>query len=305
LNAAFNNGLKPGKTKAEFGQWHYCSYGTNEGRTVAGISSALCTASLDSTTPDIDSNVDEIEDGSSRGRFTDEITTGIRRFSKVAIFNGSVFSFKDYYTFKAHEVNDTQGLLLGFSKRQKADGTTDDPVGIGWLFDNVALMVAQDNSMLGYDAKGIFDFEDPSTTYIDIGYRKKFSDNITLFTDLIYAYGRSADGELVKLSDIHALGFESKLEYITNNANTFVLRFDLPLHIEEGSSRFIVSQFGQPVPLNIDLVPDGREMRLSLANDFRLNDSSTIASRFMYTRDPDHRRGSNDYLLDIRYRFEY
>ena len=72
-----------------------------------------------------------------------------------------------------------------------------------------------------------------------------------MFTDLIYAYGRSSDGDLVALSDIHALGFESKLEYVANDASTFVFSFDLPLHIEDGSSRFIVSQFGQPVPLNI------------------------------------------------------
>jgi hypothetical protein len=305
LNTAFNNGLQPGKSKAEFGQWHYCAYGNAEGRTSAGISLDICAASLDSTTPDINSNVDEMEDSLSGGRFTDEITTGIRSFSRMAVFNGKVFSFKDYYTFKAYEVADTQGLMLGFSKKQKADGTTDDPVGIGWLFDNVALMVAQDNSMLGYDAKGIFDFEDPSTTYIGIGHRKKFAGNITLFTDLIYAYGQSNDGDLVKLSDIHALGLESKLEYVANGTNTFVFRFDLPLHIEDGSSRFIVSQLGQPVPLNIDLVPEGREMRLLLGNDFRLFDSSMITSRFMYTRDLDHRRGSNDYQFDIRYRFEY
>ena len=305
LNAAFNNGLQPGKSKAEFGQWHYCNYGVKEGRTSASISLAACNASLDTKTPDIDTNVDEMDNGLGGGRFTDEITTGIKRFSKVAVFNGDVFSFKDYYTFKAYEVNDTQGLMLGFSKRQESDGSTDDPVGIGWLFDNVALMVAQDNSMLGYDAQGIFDFIDPSTTYIDIGHRKKFADNITLFTDLIYAYGRSSDGDLVALSDIHALGFESKLEYVANDANIFVFKFDLPLHIEDGSSRFIVSQFGQPVPLNIGLVPDGREMRLSLGNDFRLFESSMITSRFMYTRDPDHRRGRSDYQFDIRYRFEY
>jgi len=53
------------------------------------------------------------------------------------------------------------------------------------------------------------------------------------------------------------------------------------------------------------LVPEGREMRLLLGNDFRLFDSSMITSRFMYTRDPDHRRGSNGYQFDIRYRFEY
>ena len=305
LNAAFNNGLQPGKSKAEFGQWHYCNYGIGEGRTSAGMSLAACKVSLDTKTPDIDTNVDEMDNGLGGGRFTDEITTGIKRFSKVAVFNGDVFSFKDYYTFKAYEVNDTQGLMLGFSKRQESDGSTDDPVGIGWLFDNVALMVAQDNSMLGYDAQGIFDFIDPSTTYIDIGHRKTFADNITLFTDLIYAYGRSSDGDLVALSDIHALGFESKLEYVANDANIFVFKFDLPLHIEDGSSRFIVSQFGQPVPLNIGLVPDGREMRLSLGNDFRLFESSMITSRFMYTRDPDHRRGRSDYQFDIRYRFEY
>ncbi len=305
LNTAFHNGLQPDKSKAEFGQWHYCAFGKAEGRTSAGISLDICNASLDSATPDIDTDVDEMGDSLSGGRFTDEITTGVTNFSRVAVFNGEIFSFKDYYTFKAYELNDAQGLMLGLSKKQKPDGSTDDPVGVGWLFDNVALMVAQDNSMLGYDAKGIFDFKDPSTTYIDIGYRKKFADNITLFTDLIYAYGRSNDGDLVKLSDIHALGFESKLEYVANDENTFVFRFDLPLHIEDGSSRFIVSQFGQPVPLNIDLVPDGREMRLSLGNDFRLFDSSMITSRFMYTRDPDHRRGSNDYQFDIHYRFEY
>ena len=133
----------------------------------------------------------------------------------------------------------------------------------------------------------------------------ELADNITLFIDLIYAYARSSDGDLVALSDIYALGFESKLEYVENDVNTSVFKFDLPLHIEDGSSRFIVSQFGQPVPLNIGLVPDGREMRLSLGNDFRLFDSSMITSRFMYTRDPDHCRGRSDYQFDIRYRFEY
>jgi hypothetical protein len=303
LNAAYNRGN--GTTKAEFGKWHYCNHGAGEGRTVAGISLALCGASLNTATPDINTTVDEVDDGTRGGRFTDEITSGVRRFSRVAIFNGSIFSFKDYHTFKAYEVNDKQGLMLGFSKQQNTDGTIDDPIGIGWLFDNVALMVAQDNSMLGYKANGIFDFKDPSTTYVDIGHRKKFADNITLFTDLIYAYGRSSDGELVQLSNIHALGFESKLEYAANDANTFVFRFDLPLHIENGSSRFIVSQFGQPVPLNIDLVPDGREMQLNFMHSYRVTKTSNITTELTYINDVDHRKGANDYSAMIKYNIHF
>ena len=302
LIASYNKNNQ-GLSKAEWGKWHYCSYGKKEGRT--GLTPAHCSATLNTATPDINTTVDEVEAGTRGDRFTDEITSGVRRFSRVAIFNGSIFSFKDYHTFKAYEVNDKQGLMLGFSKQQNTDGTIDDPIGIGWLFDNVALMVAQDNSMLGYKANGIFDFKDPSTTYVDIGHRKKFADNITLFTDLIYAYGRSSDGELVQLSNIHALGFESKLEYAANDANTFVFRFDLPLHIENGSSRFIVSQFGQPVPLNIDLVPDGREMQLNFMHSYRVTKTSNITTELTYINDVDHRKGANDYSAMIKYNIHF
>ena len=221
LVAAYNRNAG-GKSKAEWGKWHYCSYGKQEGR--AGLTPAHCSVKLKTNKPKINTTVDETDRGGDR--FTNEITNGIRRFSKVAVFNSNVFSFKDYHTLTGFEFKNNQGLLFGIPKFQDTDGSVIDPIGIGWRFDNVAFMVAQDNSMLGYKAEGIFDFRDPSTTYIDLGHRKKFSEKVTLFTDVIYAFGRSKEGELVKLSDVHALGFESKLEYKATDKNTRAMADD-------------------------------------------------------------------------------
>jgi hypothetical protein len=75
LNTAFNNGLKPGKSKAEFGQWHYCAYGNAEGRTSAGISSDICAASpLDSTALIIKSNFESSAEW--RGRASEKLIGG-------------------------------------------------------------------------------------------------------------------------------------------------------------------------------------------------------------------------------------
>ena len=240
-------------------------------------------------------SIDDVDRPPFNDRFTGEIGYGLDKFSRVTVFNGNVFSFKNYHTFTAYKTKDKQGLLLGFSKNQKEDDSIIDPVGIGWLFKNTAFMVTQDNSLLGSKPNGVFDFKDPATTYIDLGYRKNILNKATLFADVIYAYGKSKQGEFVRIDNIHALGFESKLEYLANDKNKFVFGLDMPLHIEKGVSRFIVSQSGKPVPLNIDLVPAARESRWSLMHNYQLSGKSNIVTELNYTNDVNHRRG-NDYL---------
>ena len=240
-------------------------------------------------------SIDDVDRPPFNDAFTGEIGYGLDKFSRVTVFNGNVFSFKNYHTFTAYKTKDKQGLLLGFSKNQKEDDSIIDPVGIGWLFKNTAFMVTQDNSLLGSKPNGVFDFKDPATTYIDLGYRKNILNKATLFADVIYAYGKSKQGEFVRIDNIHALGFESKLEYLANDKNKFVFGLDMPLHIEKGVSRFIVSQSGKPVPLNIDLVPAARESRWSLMHNYQLSSKSNIVTELNYTNDVNHRRG-NDYL---------
>tara|TARA_Y100000310_G_scaffold216592_1_gene217638 strand:+ start:1534 stop:3342 length:1809 start_codon:yes stop_codon:yes gene_type:complete len=300
LKAAYNRN-SGGKSKAEWGYWHYCKYGKKEGR--KGLTPAHCTGGLKTNRPQINITVDESDRGD---RFTSEITNGVKRFSKVAVFNSNVFSFnKDYHTLTGFEFKDNQGLLLGIPKFQDTDGSVIDPIGIGWRFDNVAFMVAQDNSMLGYKAEGIFDFRDPSTTYIDLGHRKKFSENVTLFTDVIYAFGRSKEGDLVKLSNVHALGFESKLEYKATDKNIFVFRFDMPLHIEKGTSRFYVQQLGKLYELNIDLEPDGREMQYNAMHNYKITKASNLVTQLNYTDDVNHRKGTDDYSIMVKYYIKF
>ena len=300
LVAAYNRNAG-GKSKAEWGKWHYCSYGKKEGR--AGLTPAHCSGKLKTNKPKINTTVDETDRGGDR--FTNEITNGVKRFSKVAILNGNVFSFKDYHTFTAYETKKNRGLMLGFSKNTDVDGTITAPIGIGWLFDNVAVMVANDNSMLGYKAEGIFDFKDPNTTYVDVGYRKKFSDTLILHNDIIYAFGRSEPGKLVTMSDIHALGFESKLHYTPTNEHKFIFTFDMPLHVERGSSQFTVSQLGTLYDLNIDMVPDGRQMNFGMNHIYQLTNASNFTTALSYTDDLNHRRGTNNYLAMVKYNISF
>ena len=63
-----------------------------------------------------------------------------------------------------------------------------------------------------------------------------------LYTDLMYAFGRSQPGELTTLSHLHALGLETRLDVQAGLRHRFQFRFDLPLRIEHGSSRFYVEQ---------------------------------------------------------------
>ena len=301
LVAAYNRNAG-GKSKAEWGKWHYCSYGKQEGR--AGLTPAHCSGKLKTKKPKINTTVNDRND-SYGDRFTSEITNGVKRFSRVAIFNGNVFSFKNYHTFTAYEIRKNRGLMLGFSKNTDVDGTVTEPIGIGWLFNNVAVMVANDNSMLGYKAEGIFDFKDPNTTYVDVGYRKKFSDTLILHNDIIYAFGRSKPGELVTMSDIHALGFESKLHYTPTDEHKFIFTFDMPLHVERGSSQFTVSQLGTLYDLNIDMVPDGRQMNLGMNHIYQLTKSSNFTTVLSYTDDLNHRAGTNDYLAMVKYNISF
>jgi hypothetical protein len=250
-------------------------------------------------------SIDDVDRPPFNDRFTGEIGYGLDKFSRVTVFNGSVFSFKNYHTFTAYKTKDKQGLLLGFSKNQKEDDSIIDPVGIGWLFKNTAFMVTQDNSLLGSKPNGVFDFKDPATTYIDLGYRKNILNKATLFADVIYAYGKSKQGEFVRIDNIHALGFESKFEYLANDKNKFVFGLDIPLHIEKGVSRFIVSQSGKPVPLNIDLVPAARESRWSLMHNYQLSGKSNIVTELNYTNDVDHRRDTNNYSAMVKYNMRF
>ena len=299
LLAAYN-ATGSGETKATWGKRHYCNYGHGEGRTSSGLTSSVCVTTLNTTSPTIKVSVNDILERGNR--FSTEITRGVGEFSKTAVFNGEIFSFKDYETFRAIKVRENQGLMLGFSKHRDKDGVLHDPVGIGWLFDDVALMVAQDNSMFGHRAKGVFDFKDPSTTYVDAGFRKKLTGKAMLYTDLMYAFGRSRPGELTTLSHLHALGLETRLDIRANWRNRFQFRFDLPLRIEHGSSRFYVEQAGRVHPLVIDLEPAARQSSLSFNHSYRLSRKSQLISDIHYTHNPDHRQGRNDYSAKISYR---
>ena len=159
--------------------------------------------------------------------------------------------------------------------------------------------------MFGYRAKGIFDFKDPSTTYVGAGYRKKLAEKAILYTDLMYAFGRSRPGELTTLSHLHALGLEARLDIRANWRNRFQFRFDLPLRIEHGSSRFYVEQGGRVYPLMIDLVPAARQSSLSFNHRYRLSRKSQLISEISYTRNPDHRRGRNDYRTKVSYQIQF
>ena len=297
------NANSGGQSKTDWGKRHYCTYGHGEGRTSSGLTSSVCATTLDTTSPTIEVSVNDIRERADR--FSDEITQGVGEFSKTAVFNGGIFSFKDYETFRAIKVRENQGLMLGFSKHRNKDGGLHDPVGIGWLFDDVALMVAQDNSMFGYRAEGVFDFKDPSTTYIGAGFRKKLSGKAMLYTDLMYAFGRSQPGELTTLSHLHALGLETHLDIRANWRNRFQFRFDLPLRIEHGSSRFYVELGGRVHPLVIDLEPAVRQSSLSFNHSYRWSRKSWLISEINYTHNPNHRRGTNDYHAHLRVQYRF
>ena len=302
LLAAYNAN-SGGQSKAAWGKRHYCDYGHSEGRSSSGLTSSVCATTLTTTSPTIKVSVKDVL---GRGnRFSTEITRGVGEFSRTAVFNGDIFSFKDYETFRAIKVRESQGLMLGFSKHRDKDGVLHDPVGIGWLFDDVALMVAQDNSIFGYRAEGVFDFKDPSTTYVDVGFRKKLTGKAMLYTDLMYAFGRSRPGELTTLSHLHALGLETRLDIRANWRNRFQFRFDLPLRIEHGSSRFYVEQGGRVHPLVIDLEPAARQSSLSFNHSYRLSRKSQLISDIHYTHNPDHRQGRNDYRTHLRVEYRF
>ena len=302
LLAAYNAN-SGGQSKSAWGKRHYCDYGQGEGRTSSGLTSSVCATTLDTTSSTIKVSVNDILERGNR--FSDEITQGVGEFSRIAVFNGGIFSFKDYETFRAIKVRENQGLMLGFSKHRDKDGVLHDPVGIGWLFDDVALMVAQDNSMFGYRAEGVFDFKDPSTTYIGAGFRKKLAGKAMLYTDLMYAFGRSRPGELTMLSHLHALGLETRLDIRANWRNRFRFRFDLPLRIEHGSSRFYVEQGGRVHPLVIDLEPAVRQFSLSFNHSYRWSRKLRLISEINYTHNPNHRRGRNDYRAHLRVQYRF
>mgnify|MGYP001176214618 CR=1 FL=1 len=302
LLAAYNAN-SGGQSKSAWGKRHYCDYGQGEGRTSSGLTSSVCATTLDTTSSTIKVSVNDILERGNR--FSDEITQGVGEFSRIAVFNGGIFSFKDYETFRAIKVRENQGLMLGFSKHRDKDGVLHDPVGIGWLFDDVALMVAQDNSMFGYRAEGVFDFKDPSTTYIGAGFRKKLAGKAMLYTDLMYAFGRSRPGELTMLSHLHALGLETRLDIRANWRNRFRFRFDLPLRIEHGSSRFYVEQGGRVHPLVIDLEPAVRQSSLSFNHSYRWSRKLRLISEINYTHNPNHRRGRNDYRAHLRVQYRF
>ncbi len=302
LLAAYNAN-SGGQSQAAWGKRHYCEYGHSEGRTSSGLTSSVCATTVTTTSPIINVTVDDVREAGAR--FSSEITRGVGKFSRIAVFNGDIFSFKNYETLSAIKVRENQGLIMGFTKHRDKDGVLQAPVGIGWLFDNVALMVAQDNSMFGYKAEGVFDFRDSSTTYVGAGFRKKLAGKAVLYTDLMYAFGRSSPGELTTLSHLHALGLETRLDVRANWRNRFQFRFDLPLRIEHGSSRFYVEQGGRVYPLVIDLVPRARQSSLSFNYRYRLSRKSQLRSEINYTHNPDHRRGRNDYRANLRVQYRF
>ena len=121
----------------------------------------------------------------------------------------------------------------------------------------------------------------------------------------MYAFGRSLPGELTTLSPLHALGLEARLDIRVNWRNRFQFKFDLPLRIEHGSSRFYVEQGGQVYPLVIDLAPAARQSSLSFNHRYRLSRKSKLVSELNYIHNPNHRRGTNNYRANfkVQYRF--
>ena len=103
------------------------------------------------------------------------------------------------------------------------------------------------------------------------------------------------------MSNIHALGFESRLQYTPTNEHKFVFTFDMPLHVESGSSQFTVSQLGVLYDLNIDMVPEGRQMNFGMNHIYQLTKSSNFTTVLSYTNDLNHMRDTNDYLAMVKY----
>ena len=70
-------------------------------------------------------------------------------------------------------------------------------------------------------------------------------------------------------------------------------------------NQFIVSQLGTLHELNIDMVPDGRQMHFGMNHIYQLTKSSNFTTVLNYTDDLNHRRGSNNYLAMVKYNLRF
>lgn len=240
-----------------------------------------------------------------QGRYNSEVDYAVTQFSDAVVFNRDAFSFKDYKHFVAYETSENRGMMLGISGNTDVDKHIESPVGIGWLFDDFALMVANDNSILGFEKSRMFDYKNPTTTYVNLGYRKQLMDNVMLYSDLLYAYGDSRLGENVTLSDIHALGFNAKLNYTPLENHNFVFSFDMPLHIESGYSKFVEYGMQGPYNLNVDMSPEGRHMDFGIKHIYQLTNMSMFSTEVHYINDADHRQGKADYSAMAKYNLSF
>ena len=151
----------------------------------------------------------------------------------------------------------------------------------------------------------MFDYKNPTTTYVNLGYRKQLMDNVMLYSDLLYAYGDSRRGENVTLSDIHALGFNAKLNYTPLENHNFVFSFDMPLHIESGYSKFVEYGMQGPYNLNVDMSPEGRHMDFGIKHIYQLTNMSMFSTEVHYINDADHRQGKADYSAMAKYNLSF
>jgi len=240
-----------------------------------------------------------------RGRFASEVDYAVTQFSDSVVFNRDAFSFKDYKHFVAYETSENRGMMLGISGNTDVDKHIVSPVGIGWLFDDFALMVANDNSILGFEKSRTFDYKNPTTTYVNLGYRKQLMNNVMLYSDLLYAYGDSQPGDNVTMSDIHALGFNAKLNYTPLENHSVVFSVDMPLHIESGAGKFVEYGMQGPYNLNVDMSPEGRHIDFGVKHIYQLTYTSMFSTEVHYINDADHRRGETDYSAIAKYNLAF
>ena len=283
LKAAYNRN-SGGKSKADWGKWHYCSYGKNEGR--AGLTPAHCLGSSTANVkPKIRITQNDID--SCQGR--DNCFQFANIVSDISYNPSNMFSYNDYIMFNFGPSTSDHRYLLGFTGKPY-DNRLDQPIAFGIKHNNTIFAMALDNSY--YGSKNNTLFGDGSTRYFVLNHKKEISPRLNFdITGTIGTATARPGGDIVNIGRSYAVGFDAIANYTINEKNAEYLKFSLihPLRLQDATVEF--------ANFIADIEPDGRELQFSASYGKNINRRVKFESDLSYVMDEGNTSGNDNAII--------
>jgi hypothetical protein len=197
-----------------------------------------------------------------------------------------MFNYKDYVTFD-FGIGQNK-FLFGFTGNPEVENKIDQPIVMGYKFNDTVLAMATERKFYGIKAEDTGFIKDAQTTYLILNHTNTITEKLNTEATLMYGIATAESNSLTKPSTVNAYGIELGMRYLIDDTNNKYVKlgFHHPLRINKG-----LLEFNNFIA---DFTPEGREMKIAMSYGSNYNKSINYWTDVSYTQDKDNFSDRND-----------